>query len=126
VGAGLLFALTLPGLVIVLVVLAVVERSLSQLKRRSLVRGQERPGLSAGGIDVFSAALSPGKATEMEQRRVEQLLREEEGDGAPPRDRIDFERRVAYLRMSLTPGRGAAPSPGGGTPGEVHARFTAP
>lgn len=120
-GAGLLFALTLPGLVIVLVVLAAVERSLSRLKRRSLVHGQERPGLSAGGIDVLSAALSPGKANEMEQRRVEQLLREEKDDGAPPRGRIDFEQHVAYLRLSPSPDRSPATSPG-----EASARSTAP
>ena len=103
-GAGLLFALTLPGLVLVLIILAVVERTLSRLSRRSLVSTRARPGLSASGLDVFAAAVSPGKANELEQRRVEEQLREDEEDGAPPRSRISFETRTAYLR--LPPGSG--------------------
>ena len=98
-GAGLLFALTLPGLVVLLVVLAAIERTCSWRGRRSLLSTHPRPGLSAGGFDVFAAAVSPGKATKLEQRRVEEQLREDEEDGAPPRSRIDFQRRIAYLRL---------------------------
>ena len=97
-GAGLLFALTLPGLAILLVVLAVVERTCSQRRRRSLVSARPRPGLSAGGLDVLAAAVSPGKANELAQRRVEEQLHEDEHDGAPPRSVINFDSRIAYLR----------------------------
>ena len=98
-GAGLLFALTLPGLVILLIMLALVEHACSRRGRRTLLSARPRPGLSASGLDVFAAAVSPGKATELEQRRVEEQLREEEHDGAPPLSRIDFQRRIAYLRL---------------------------
>ena len=98
-GAGLLFALTLPGLVILLVILAVVERTCSQLRQRGLLCAQPRPGLSAGGLDLLAAAVSPGKAIELEQRRVEDQMREDEHDGAPPRSRIDLQGRVIYLRL---------------------------
>jgi hypothetical protein len=98
-GAGLLFALTLPGLVVLLIMLALVERACSRRGRRSLLSSQPRPGLSASGLDVFAAAVSPGKATELEQRRVEEQLREDEDDGAAPRSRIDFDARTAHLRL---------------------------
>ena len=72
--AGLLFAMTLPGLVVLLVVLAVVQRF-----------GRKRRPLGTAGIEAFSQGLSPGIAVQLEQERVEHLRREEDGDGAPPR-----------------------------------------
>jgi len=58
--AGVLFALTLPGLVILLVVVATAEHLWSRAGRRSLLLRRQRHALSAGGLDVFSAALVPG------------------------------------------------------------------
>jgi hypothetical protein len=84
-GVGFLFAMTLPGLVVILTVLAVVEQVLSRRGRRSIVSGSTRTALSASGLDAFSSALLPGKAVELEQRRIEAFLRDEEDDGAPPR-----------------------------------------
>jgi Family of unknown function (DUF6191) len=96
-GAGALFALTLPGLVVLLVVLASVEHAWSRLGRRSRLHGRERHALSAGGMDVFSAALAPGKAVDLEQQRVRELRRDDVEDGALPYGRIDLDGRVAYL-----------------------------
>ena len=96
-GAGVLFALTLPGLVVLLVAVASVEHAWSRLGRRSRLFGRERHALSAGGMDVFSAALFPGKAVDLEQRRVRELRRDDVDDGAPPYARIDLDSGVAYL-----------------------------
>lgn len=74
VGAGLLFAMTLPGVVVLLVVLAAVQRF-----------GRKHRPLGTAGMDVLSAALSPGSAIQQEEERVTLLLREDEGDAAPPR-----------------------------------------
>jgi hypothetical protein len=49
VGIGVLFALTLAGLVILLVVLAGVEHAWSRFGRRSPLYHRERHALSAGG-----------------------------------------------------------------------------
>ena len=84
--AGVLLALSLPGVVLLLLVVAVVEQVASRAGRRGLTSSRPRPGLSASGLDVLSAAVSPGRAVELEQRRVEQQLRDDERDGAPPRD----------------------------------------
>jgi hypothetical protein len=87
--AGLLFALTLPGLVVALVVLAVVERLASRAGRRSPLTGRTRPGLSAVGLDALSVAVSPGRAVAVEQREVQEQLRDDDGEGAPPyRDQV--------------------------------------
>ena len=40
--------------------------------------------LSAGGLDVFSAALFPGKALDLEAQRVREMRRDDVEDGAPP------------------------------------------
>ena len=96
-GIGVLFALTLPGLVVLLVVLATAEHLWSRFGRRSPVYRRERHALSAGGMDVFSAALFPGKAVDLEQQRVRELTRDDVVDGAPPYGRIDLDSGVAYL-----------------------------
>lgn len=81
--AGLLVALTLPGVVLLLVLLAVVEQVASRRGRRGPLSRRARPGLSAAGIDVLSTALSPGHAVQREQQRVEQQLRDDDGDREP-------------------------------------------
>jgi hypothetical protein len=96
-GIGVLFALTLPGLVVLLVAVATVEHLWSRLGRRSPVYRRERHALSAGGMDVFSASLFPGKAIDLEQQRVREMTRDDVDDGAPPYGRIDLDSGVAYL-----------------------------
>lgn len=93
----MLFALSLPGLVILLVALAVVEHAWSRRGAPSPLHRRARHALSAGGMDVFSAALFPGKALDIEEQRVRELRREDVGDGAPPR--IDLARGVIYLDL---------------------------
>jgi hypothetical protein len=95
--AGVLFALTLPGLVVLLVVLATVEHAWSRLGLRSPLHRRARHALSAGGIDVFSAALFPGKAVDLAEQRVREMRRDDVEDGAPPRGRIDLDSGIAYL-----------------------------
>lgn len=97
VAAGLLFALTLPGLVLLLVALAVTEHAWARLGRRSPVFRRQRHALSAGGLDVLSAALAPGRAADLEQQRAREIRRDDVEDGAPPYDRIDLDTGVAYL-----------------------------
>jgi hypothetical protein len=94
---GAVFALTLPGLVVLLVVLASFEHAWSRLGRRSRLLGRERHALSAGGMDVFSAALFPGRAVDLEEQRVREMRRDDVEDGAPPFTRIDLDCGVAYL-----------------------------
>jgi hypothetical protein len=96
-GAGVLFALTLPGLVVLLVLVAAAEAVWARLGRRSSLYRRERHALSAGGMDVFSAALFPGRAVDLEERRVRELTRDDVENGAPPNTRIDLASGVAYV-----------------------------
>jgi hypothetical protein len=97
VGAGLLFALTLPGLVILLVVLAAVEHAWSREGRRSPLHRRRRHALSAGGLDVFSAALVPGRTADLEAQLAREVRRDVVADGAPPFTRIDLTGGIAYM-----------------------------
>jgi Family of unknown function (DUF6191) len=94
---GLLFALTIPGLAVLLVVLAVVERAASGLHRHSPLHARRRHAVSAAGADAFSTALDPGRQVDVDRRLAAELLREDETDGAPPHSRVDLDAGVAHL-----------------------------
>jgi hypothetical protein len=97
VEVGLVVALTLPGLAVLLVVLAVVEQLWSHIGRRSPLHRRRRHARSAGGLDVFSAALAPGRAVDLEVQRTREVRRDDAEDGAPPARRIDLDSGVAWL-----------------------------
>jgi hypothetical protein len=101
-GPDVLVMLTLPGLVIVLTVLAAIEHVLSRLGRRSMMHRRPRHRLSTTSLDVLTGAVLPGKANELEQRRIERQLRDDAQDGAPPGSRIDLKAGTAYLRIPRT------------------------
>jgi hypothetical protein len=96
-GVGLLVSLTLPGLVVLLVVVAAAESAWSRLGRRSRIAGRRRSTLSASGMDVFSAALDPGRSADLEEQRSRAVIREDIRDGAPPWGRIDLASGIALL-----------------------------
>lgn len=86
---AVLFAATLPGLVVLLIVLAAIERVLRRRKGRS--------SLSAAGLDVFSAAMLPGRAVELEHRAEAKERRLGPSDGAPPHG-VDLVGGTARVR----------------------------
>jgi hypothetical protein len=113
VGVGLLVVLTLPGLVLLLVGLGVLEAVAARLGRRSPLHRRHRHALSGAGVDVFAAALDPGREIERETRRATSLLRDDAGDGAPPRSRIDLDRGVAVVVLPSPPTPRRAPGSAG-------------
>jgi hypothetical protein len=96
-GLGLLLSLTLPGVVLLLLAVAVAEQAWSRLGRRSRFSGRRRHALSASGMDVFSAAVDPGRAVDLEEQRSRAVTREDIRDGAPPWARIDLASGTAVL-----------------------------
>ncbi|MGP3971510.1 DUF6191 domain-containing protein [Streptomyces sp. 6N223] len=90
--------MTLPGLVILLIAVAFVDRVL--LSWRGVARGG---GVSATGFEMLHASLLPGKEHELRQRETMTLLREEEGDGALPHSRVDLDRGKAVIRLRELP-----------------------
>jgi hypothetical protein len=77
-GVGLLVSLTLPGVVLLLVAVAAVEQAWTRLGRRG------RPKASAGGMDVFSAVVDPGRAADLEEQVSRAVIRQDVRDGDPP------------------------------------------
>ena len=92
---GLAFALTIPGLVVVLVVLGAVDR---------LVRRRKGAALAATAWAELDAGLQPGKRLEMEERRAEASRRDDVEDGAPPRSTVDLDGGIAIVRPA-SPGQ---------------------
>jgi len=105
-GVGLVLALTLPGLVLLLLAVAAVDLALLRLRGRGLVPWRRDHQVSSTGFDLLHAALSPGKQAELDQRRTVELVRDEEDDGAPPRSTVDLAGGTARLRL---PGRRCSP-----------------
>jgi hypothetical protein len=92
------FAVTLAALVCVLFVFALLDRIWSRLTKAVPWLPQRRKvSLSAVALDEFSPVVNSTKSVELEQRRVEGLLREDESDGAPPRSTIDLKRGTAVI-----------------------------
>jgi hypothetical protein len=97
---GVAFALTLPGLVALLVVVAFADQVLLRVRGHGLVPWRRDTPVSSTGFDLLLAALSPGKQDELDQRRTEELVRDDEGEAAPTHSRVDLDAGVAYLRLT--------------------------
>jgi hypothetical protein len=84
---GWLWALSLPGVVCLLVLLAALERFGLWLHGKSwLPWRRRRTGMpvSAAGFDELGAVFAAGKRDELEYRQSALMLRDDEDDGAPP------------------------------------------
>ena len=84
---ALVLTLTLPGVSLLLLAVAVAEQVAARLGRRGPVSRRRRHALSVAGLDVFSVALAPTRGTDLEEHVVREMTREDPGDGAPPRPR---------------------------------------
>ncbi|MFF2213920.1 DUF6191 domain-containing protein [Streptomyces antibioticus] len=97
---------TLPGLVILLTVVAFVDQLLLRAGRAGLLpwRNSARQGqISATGFEQLHASLSPGKQNELKERQSALVMRDDEEDGAPPnRTTVDLEGGRAVVRMPGT------------------------
>ncbi|MFF0462696.1 DUF6191 domain-containing protein [Streptomyces mexicanus] len=118
---GLVFFMTLPGLVVVLTVLAFVDQLLLRAGKTGMLpwrNGARRGQISATGFELLHASLSPGKQNELKERQSALVLPDGEDDGAPPnRTTVDLAAGTAVVRMpassraSAGAGSGAARRP---------------
>ncbi len=95
---GTIFALTLPGLVILLIGVALVERA-----SRGVGSGHRNHATASAGFDVLGTALDPGNRHRIEEQESELLRRDDIEDGAPPRSRVDLSAGTAHLRIPRPP-----------------------
>ncbi|MBB5804036.1 hypothetical protein F4560_003804 [Saccharothrix ecbatanensis] len=84
---GMMFAMSIPGLAVLLVVLAAGERVWRAIRRR---RGTP-PVVSAAAFDEFTTLFSGSKHIELRQREVTLMLGDDEESAAPPRGPVDLD-----------------------------------
>ncbi|ARX80765.1 MULTISPECIES: DUF6191 domain-containing protein [Streptomyces] len=95
-----IWLLSFPAFVCQLVLFALVEsvwRWFTGLGLIPWLRRRTGRSLSNTAFDEFTAVVNGNKTVEMEQRRVELLLRDDEGDGAPPRSSVDLANGTAFI-----------------------------
>jgi hypothetical protein len=94
--------LTIPGLAILLILLAAVDGLGMWAHRRVGLpwrKNSERP-LSAPGLDEMHAMLYAGKRQELDHKRSSLMMRDDTEDSAPPRSSVDLDRGRAIIRLS--------------------------
>lgn len=94
--------MTIPGLVILLVLLATVDGFgllASRYVKISWRKDGHRP-ISAIGLDEGLALFHATKRHELDERQHVLMMRDEEGDSAPPRTKIDLEGGKAVIRAN--------------------------
>lgn len=100
---GFLIFLTLPGLVLLLTALALVDQVLLRAGRAGLLpwrTGARQGQVSATGFEQLHATFSAGKQHELKERQSALMLRDDDEDGAPPnRTGVDLARGSAVIRL---------------------------
>ncbi|MGW2848355.1 DUF6191 domain-containing protein [Streptomyces sp. NPDC001108] len=99
--------MTLPGLVLLLTALALVDQVLLRAGRAGLLpwrNGARQGQVSATGFEQLHATFSAGKQNELKERQTALVLLDDEEDGAPPhRTEADLERGSAVIRLPRNP-----------------------
>lgn len=75
-----LFLLSLPGLVVIVIGLGVYQLA------RARVKGTKRPGAGSAGINLLDTVLKPGSEHLVNEKESRKLLRDENEEAAPPFD----------------------------------------
>jgi hypothetical protein len=98
-----LAAMTLPALVVLLVIAGAVEVFVVR-RRRAKGDTTARHHIASVGFDAMGLALAPSTKHKKEHDEYLELSRDEEGDAAPPRSRVDLDSGVARIVLpSVSP-----------------------
>ncbi|MBO8184020.1 DUF6191 domain-containing protein [Streptomyces spirodelae] len=90
----------IPGLALLLFICCGTELVLRRFfKGRSILfrQGSSRRPLTGHAFDEFNLIFNGNKLVELKQQQQQEVLRDEEGDGAPPRTRIDLNKGTASV-----------------------------
>ncbi|MEU6239033.1 DUF6191 domain-containing protein [Kitasatospora sp. NPDC047058] len=100
---GFIIFMTLPGLVLLLTAVILVDQVLLRAGRAGLLpwRTSDRQGqVSATGFEQLHATFSGGKQHELKERQSALMLRDDDEEGAPPtRSEVDLARGAAVIRL---------------------------
>ena len=92
---------TLPALVVLLCVLALVDQLMLWLGKAGVLPWRRKAGsrrVSATGFEVLHGHLSVGKAQELKQRQTSLVLRDDEQAAGRPNCAIDLESGMTTIR----------------------------
>lgn len=109
---GLWAEAALPALALLLFVCCGAELAMRGFRGRSVLRSRRGPArrpLTGSAFDEFGLMFNGNKSIEIEQQQQDEGRREEEGDGAPPRTRIDLASGTARIVLLPESGRGHGP-----------------
>jgi hypothetical protein len=98
---ALMFVISIPGVVLLLVVFASIDRlgvAAGRHLRLPWHKAESGRPLAAPGVDELNALFYATKRYELDERRTSLMLRDEEGDGAPPRSVVDLDAGTAVIR----------------------------
>ena len=98
----LMSIISVPGLVLLLFGIATVDRIGLAANRRLRLpwrKAEDGRPMAAVGIDELHAIYYAGKRHELDERQSSLMLRDEEGDGAPPRSEVDLDAGAAIIRV---------------------------
>ncbi|GAA2455597.1 hypothetical protein GCM10010191_88540 [Actinomadura vinacea] len=95
---------SIPGLVLLLFAFAVIDRighaaNSSRLRLPWRKTADGRP-MAAAGFEELHAVYGSSKRHEIDQRQSALMLRDDEGDDAPPRSRVDLDTGTATIRIA--------------------------
>ncbi|KAA2261967.1 hypothetical protein F0L68_14805 [Solihabitans fulvus] len=90
--AAALFEWSIPGWMVLLVVVGAYELMRDRRRKRT------KPRLSGTYIDEYTAIFYGTKRVELDHRDSMSMMREEEAQGAPPRNGVDLDRGIVILR----------------------------
>ena len=83
-----LLALTIPGLVVLLVVVALVE---------AIARRKRGLPATAAGLEDFAGVFQASRRVDQDHKQHSLMMRDEVEDGAPPRSEVDLDAGTARL-----------------------------
>ena len=88
-----LFALSLPGLVIVIIFLGVYQLM------RSKISGKKRPGAATAGFNLLDVILKPGSEHRISEEESTKIRFQEAEDGAPPFSKFEVKgKRISWTK----------------------------
>jgi hypothetical protein len=62
-------------------------------------RHEGRTAAAGSALDTLDGLFNPGRLRDVEERRHEAMVPEEQRDGAPPRTRINLDRQQAIVHL---------------------------
>lgn len=100
--------MTLPGVALLLLFSALALHLTSRLRT-----SERRTRSASAGFDVLSELLHPADRHRLDEVHREELDRDDVGDGAPPRSRVDLDAGTAHIRVPRACAIAVGPAPAG-------------